>query len=1222
MHSWMSLARTGLTLLLWSLGIASTAVAQSGADLLTGTVRGTGGTPLEGAIVEATAAEGGVTRRTTTNDKGRYVLVFPDGAGQYRLSVRAIGYAPVTRTVQRIGDDDRIVTDVAMTNAPVQLQELVTRGRPAPAPQFERAPPGTSERVFDADRTARLPVEVTDLAALAALTPGVVTTGASDSTPAQITIAGQRPTANNVTLDGISFGADLLPQDGIRATRVITNSYDVARGQFSGGQIATTTRAGTNVVQGSFTTIFRDDALAAGSGTESAFGRGFDQQQVSGGIGGPIIRDRLFVFASGQGRFRRDALPSLLDADAASLARLGVAPDSAARFLALAQGTGAAGPLLTGQRRASDGGSGLLRLDWLVLPAHTLTVRGDYRNAGSDPARVGPLSLPGTGGLTSSSGGGVFASLSSRFGTHLINEFRGYWSSNEQRSDALLAVPAARVLVASALPDGAQGVATLGFGGNAGLPTRGEARALEITEELQFLPGAGTHRVKLGALVSRQRFEQDVTQNRFGTFFYPSLDALAANTPASFTRTLAPVIRRGEYTNSALWLGDIWRVSDRFQATYGLRAEQTVYAGAPARNADIEAVFGLRTDRLPADRRISPRVGFTWTMPGAAGQPPRTFIRGGVGEFRSVVPVSLIGALQGLSGLADAEQQLTCVGVEVPVPDWSAYAAAGAIPSSCADGGAGGGPTLVATAPTVAVLGERFAAPRAWRGSLGVTRRIWSTFTIGFDASYARGTAQTGARDANLRTDAAFTLAAEGGRSVYADPRFIVPATGQTALGASRVDPAFGRVLVLDSDLRNDAVQVTASIGGLTRRGALLNLSYTFSRVRDQSSFAGGSPVFALDAPTTAGNPNLREWAASDQERRHQVVGTATYPFTPALELTATARLLSGAPYTPIVSGDVNGDGGARNDRAFVFDPATADAELAAGLRSVLASSAGASCLARQVGRVAARNTCRGPWQPAFDLQLNWRPTLLGLDRRFTASLTTVNLLGGLDQLFHADDALRGWGGFIRPDPVLLAVTGFDPNAQRFRYSVNERFGTTASAIAFRQPFQIGVQFRYAIGPDPVRDRLRSAFGGGPRGAGGGAGAPVAQGPGGAFARFLQANPIRRILEQEDLALTDAQRTTLQPLADSLDVQGRAALAEVQSRVEKAGANPDFAALFGGLRPLLESAQRAVRASLQRAEQVLTAEQWAKVPADVKTPFGGRRGPGGGPGGPGGPPPF
>src|SRR5207249_37681 len=83
-----------------------------------------------------------------------------------------------------------------------------------------------------------------------------------DSTEADFSVAGQRPTANAITLDGLSLGSGSVPQDAIRSTRVVTSSYDAARGQFSGGLVASTTRSGKNIPQGSFTYTLRDRALA------------------------------------------------------------------------------------------------------------------------------------------------------------------------------------------------------------------------------------------------------------------------------------------------------------------------------------------------------------------------------------------------------------------------------------------------------------------------------------------------------------------------------------------------------------------------------------------------------------------------------------------------------------------------------------------------------------------------------------------------------------------------------------------------------------------------------------------------------------------------------------------------------------------------------------------------------------------------------------------------
>src|SRR5213076_823011 len=137
------------------------------------------------------------------------------------------------------------------------------------------------------------------------------------------------------------------------------------------------------------------------------------------------------------------------------------------------------------------------------------------------------------------------------------------------------------------------------------------------------------------------------------------------------------------------------------------------------------------------------------------------------------------------------------------------------------------------------------------------------------------------------------------------------------------------------------------------------------------------------------------EWGTSGLERRHAFVGTVTLPVTRGLEVSAIGNFMSGAPFTPIVGSDINGDG-EKNDRAFIFNPAlTADTAIANGMQALLAAAPSPirSCLRRQLGGIAVRNSCTGPWQASLDLQVNWRPEWFGLDRRLTMSLLTVNLL-------------------------------------------------------------------------------------------------------------------------------------------------------------------------------------------------------------------------------------
>ncbi len=1199
------------------LALPSALAGQVGAttDILTGTVRDSTGQPVAEAIVEAFSIETEISRTTKTDTRGRWVIVFPDGGGQYRLVIRSIGMTPVERLVTRQADEDRLVLNVTMNRPAQRLADVVVSERRGPVIAPNAPTPGSIERMVTPDQAARLPLDPSDLLALALLAPGVVQIESTDSSAAAFSVAGQRPDANSITLDGMTFGATSVPPDALRTTRVITNTYDAARGQFSGGQIASVTRGGTNQRGGSANYGLRDRNLEVDGGEDDAFARGYTQHQLSGGFGGPLVRNRLFAFGSFQGRLRSDDLQSLLSAPAASLSQLGAHPDSVSRFLGLLSGYGVPVTMAETDSRATDNWSSLVRLDWLVSGSHTLTVRGDWRGSTNDPSRIGSLALPQTGGRQTSSGGGGMATLTSRLGSRVINEFKGYASGNSSASNPFLLAPQGRVQVASEL-DGNLAVSSLTFGGNPGLPSTRSGSTLEFSDEVSWLPGAAAHRFKLGALYNRTRTSQNATSNRYGTFSYNSLADLEAGRPAMFTRTLEPVEREGTASNAAVYLADVWRAGDAWQLTWGLRLEHSGSGGAPAYNPEIDQLFGYRTDALPSETHVSPRFGFTWMIgAGERSGPPGWTVRGGIGEFRSPFNTGLLAAAQGGTGLLSLESQLVCVGAAAPVPDWEAYLAdPSSIPTSCLTAGPTPTPTR---SPTVTLFDPDYAAPRSWRGSVGVQRRL-GLVGLSVDLSYARGVAQAGYTDVNLVETPAFRLAAERNRPVFAPAASIDPGTGATSLLASRRHGEFGQVLAIGSDLGSETAQLTLAGNGFIRGGIVFNASYTHSRSRDQGSGGG----FA--APTTAGDPNVREWSTSDFERRHAIQTSATIPVGGALEITTIARMTSGVPYTPRVGGDINGDG-SRNDRAFIYEPGAApDTAIANGMSRLLEGASGGAraCLEAQLGRIAGRNSCRGPWTPSLELQFNWRPNGWGLNRKLMLSLTTVNLLAGIDRLVHEDDDLAGWGQPIRPDATLLYVQGFDPAAQRFGYAVNERFGSARStANAIRTPFQIGLQARWTIGRDRQREVLDAVrrggglpggirFGapGGPGGAGGGA-----QPGGGAnfLSRFetLIPNPAKQVLELRlGLRLTDAQVRQLTALADSTTAGNTRLADSARAMIEKAGANPDPARLFDSLRPMLTQGQAKAQDALKAVQSVLTAEQWAQVPERIRAPgprFGG-----------------
>src|SRR2546421_8178027 len=137
---------------------ASRAAAQVGTttDIITGTVVGPDSQPLAGALVQALSVETQISRHATTDARCRFTIVFPDGGGQYDLTVRFIGMAPASVSVARQGDEDRLVANVQMGGSAVALEAVTVSARRG-SPPAARVGPGAGGRPISAGQRARLP---------------------------------------------------------------------------------------------------------------------------------------------------------------------------------------------------------------------------------------------------------------------------------------------------------------------------------------------------------------------------------------------------------------------------------------------------------------------------------------------------------------------------------------------------------------------------------------------------------------------------------------------------------------------------------------------------------------------------------------------------------------------------------------------------------------------------------------------------------------------------------------------------------------------------------------------------------------------------------------------------------------------------------------------------------------------------------------------------------
>jgi hypothetical protein len=194
-----------------------------------------------------------------------------------------------------------------------------------------------------------------------------------------------------------------------------------------------------------------------------------------------------------------------------------------------------------------------------------------------------------------------------------------------------------------------------------------------------------------------------------------------------------------------------------------------------------------------------------------------------------------------------------------------------------------------------------------------------------------------------------------------------------------------------------------------------------------------------------------------------------TYGIPHWISTSLIGRLQSGVPYTPRVNSDITGTGYA-NAQAYVFDPAsTTDTTLAAGMRALLSGAprAARDCIVRQLGTIAARNSCTPGWWSSLNVSMSPDPYRLHLGNRGRVTIILTNALAAADRLLHGASHLQGWGQPAVADPTLLTVRGFDATSNRFLYNVNPFFGSSAIyRNAFGAPFRLTLDASFQIGPD------------------------------------------------------------------------------------------------------------------------------------------------------------
>ena len=1130
----MSFRRFVLSLAVLLTGAAASASAQE-SDIIRGKVTGPDSLPLENVKVTAMSMSSNQSITRNTSKDGRFTIIFPNGGGDYIISYAAIGFQPSQKQVKREQDEAILIADQTLGKAATMLQAIrITANRQ----QVDRNDDarnsggvGAGDRGIDMSQVGI--GAQGDLAQMAASLPGVTYIPGADGGPAGFSILGLGAEQNLTTLNGLDFGGSELPRDATTTGRVTSNPYNPNQGGFSGGNLALRTAGGTNFVIQTVRFSLEPSALQFTDAAGQQLGTQSNSFTASGAWRGPIKMDKLYFATSLQGSRRMQDLQTLLNTDGLALATVGISPDSAQRLQnLLAQFQ--IPTSISVNNRINDAFSGIGQIDWTAGAGHnfTFTANGSLRRslaAGLNSVRQ----IPTNGGETQNWNAALQARHSSYFWESFLNETSTALQISRSRGDAYLSIPDANIRVASTFPDGTTGsVQTLVVGGNPAYPTDSKTLTWQTNNTINWISMDNKHRFQASQNVRLSRTQTDNSRNRLGTYTYNSLEDFENGTPASFTRLLSPRIRTGNDIALAFGFSDTYRPTQRLQIQFGPRIDVLRFNVAPTFNPEVEQAFGVRNDRVPTGVFVSPRLGFSYgygTNAQIAGfqgaqRGTRYQVSGGFGKFQNIPNSGLVSTAVDNTGLPSGLQQLNCVGTAVPVVDWTSYVNGGDIPETCANGTQG---TVFANnSPNVSLFAKGYKPQASYRGNLAWGGPILNNrFRFNVNGTLSFNQNQQGQIDLNLDTAKVgkFNLANEAGRPVYVAPTSIVQTTGAIGSRASRIDTSFSRVNTFVSDLRSISQQLQLSIQPiLFNVNYRWSLSYVLQSVRDQQRGFNGN---------TAANPFDLQWGRASGDSRHAIQANFNYTFKNAITFSTNARLSSGTPFSPIVQGDVNGDG-MSNDRAFIFDPANiTDPTTRTALERVYAESPMADCLKSQINSVAGRNSCQAPWFFNIqNMQISFVSSALRIPQRATVRMGLANVLTGVDMLVHGSENVHGWGQQPNLDPTLLYVRGFDPATNSYRYEVNQRFGDNRQSNAgIRNPFMITLDVSYDVGPERERQQLNLSLRQGRRGDV----TQQKQNEQQLFQRYSNSiqNPFDQILRQMDtLQLTTEQADSLASL--------------------------------------------------------------------------------------------
>lgn len=570
--------------------------AQLVGGTISGTVLDASGAALDQTKVLLRNEETGTQRDLLTDANGRFSAPSIP-VGTYSLTVERDGFAPLKRTGISLTVGQSI--DLHLTLNVGQVEQAVTV---VDSPATVDTSTLQTQGLVDERQVKELPLNGRSFDQLLQLNPASVSyttqrsgsVGTSNSSVGNMfSISGRRPQDNLFLLNGIEYtgaslinvtpggtSGQLLGVEAVREFNVVTDTYGANYGKRTGGQISIITASGSNDIHGSVYEFFRNSALDARNYFDQAKIPPFERNDFGGALGGPLRKNKLFVFGNYEGYRQRLGLSDVT-----------FVPDAAARAATI----DSVKPLLalwpTGTVELGQGVAEAFSNPVQHVREDFGTTRVDSNLSAKDLAfavytiddseATSPTANPYSSIVERLREQVLSAQEQHVFSPNLLNTFRIGYSRATFLFNSVVdgGVPGwvgggpvgAVVISGSTASNGASQITLAGA--NTGSNNATARNLYTIDNHIYWT--RGHHQVEAGVWFQWLRSNDFLAQNQYGQASFSTLAAFEQGQVSKYTVVPSPTELNWQSLFSAGFIEDAWKVTPRLELRAGLRVESS-----------------------------------------------------------------------------------------------------------------------------------------------------------------------------------------------------------------------------------------------------------------------------------------------------------------------------------------------------------------------------------------------------------------------------------------------------------------------------------------------------------------------------------------------------------------------------------------------------------------------------------------------------------------------